>query len=518
MAKRKRTTPSYPPEGTEFDLSSDEAFALPPDERIQFVGGLLPHLHREAKRGTLRLKQTVDFRKEMRAYRKLARSRPDAWLHHDALRWKLNVLGVRSPAHSEHSSHSAEMMAKISTSIGHLPSKIREATDWFAAHNAPTKGLTAQTFQRLRTSKKKTDRPPDLVTRIYRLLDVDDEAKELYRSYSKNALLMIYGHLAGQFALRSAFPPFHARFLVDLYAPASGDVVVLDPCAGWGGRLLGALCVPRLDKVTYVGVDPNRMNQSAYKTLTHRVTHYLKTEKRMGPRAASVTPLPFEDWLLTKDAIALRGRVDVAITSPPYGVATEIYEVEDDVPAPKRTKSANRYTTYAAWVDGFLKPMCDGVAEMLKPDGVFLLNIANVKGKAPRLENDANRLLLGSGLVREKGVWKLAMSKAVGTQALNPKHYVLVDDAGYRYEPVLVWRKPEDWSPRQKQVRARSTSSPTRVVASAIPYATKRDLPAVMSVFKENKRFFPHVRQDAIGRRVSARECLWKAGVVLTFQ
>ena len=399
----------------------------------------------------------------MRAYRKLARSRTDEWLHHDALRWKLNVLGVRSPAHSEHSSHANEAMVQMATGFGHLPTKLKEATDWLAAHET----LTARTFQKRRASKKRAEKPPDLVTRIYQLLDVDDAVKETYRSYSGEILRTIYGHLAGHYNLRSAFPPWHARFLVDQYAPTSGDVVVLDPCAGWGGRLLGTLCVPRLDKITYVGVDPNRMNQSVYKTLTERVTHYLKNEKLLGPRAASVTPVPFEDWLKTRAAIALRGKVDVAITSPPYGVATEIYEVEDNVPKTKRTQSANRYPTYAKWVDGFLKPMCVGVAAMLKPNGVFLLNIANVKGKAPRLENDANRLLLEAGLVREKGVlWKLAMSRSVGTQSLDPKHFVLVDGIAYRYEPIFVWRKPEDWSPRRTQARSRSTSSPRRVNAA----------------------------------------------------
>jgi len=237
--------------------------------------------------------------------------------------------------------------------------------------------------------------------------------------------------------------------LVDYYAPKTGPVVVLDPCAGWGGRLLGTLAIPRTAPVRYVGVDPNGVMQSAYERLTFRITHYLRNESSLGKRDASVAQLPFEDWLTTAEAKRLRGKVDIAITSPPYGIGTEIYQVEDDIPQHKRTQSANRYTTYEAWIDGFLRPMCDGVAVMLTPGGVFVLNIANVRAKAPRLEDHANTLLKDAGLVREKDLWKLAMARAVGTQAKDPKHTVIVDGVAYRYEPCFVWRKPEGWKPRR---------------------------------------------------------------------
>ena len=43
----------------------------------------------------------------------------------------------------------------------------------------------------------------------------------------------------------------------------------------------------------------------------------------------------------------------------------------------------------------------------------------------------------------------LAMARAVGTQANDPKHTVVVDGVSYRYEPVFVWRKPDGWTPRR---------------------------------------------------------------------
>ena len=435
----------YPLKGSPFDVSSQQAYALSPDARVQFVAGLLRALRQEDQRGRLRLKKTPKFRDEMRELRRLVRWRTDTHLALDERQWKRNVLSRPSPAHSIHTTHAATAMVRMGTSFGHVPTKLKQAVAWLDANDTTAQPLTEARFQQHRKKKQ----VPELFTRIYRLLDVDDATKAAYRNYTNEVLREIYGHLLQHYNLRSAFPPYHARFLVDYYAPKTGPVTVLDPCAGWGGRLLGTLAIPRTDKVRYVGTDPNRDVQSAYERLTYRITHYLRNEKALGNREASVAPLPFEDWLKTKAAAALRGKVDVAITSPPYGIGTEIYQLEEDTPKQQKTQSANRYTTYEAWIDGFLRPMCNGVAAMLKPGGVFILNIANVREKAPRLEDHANALLKDTGLVREKDLWKLAMARAVGTQAKDPKHTVIVDGVAYRYEPCFVWRKPEGWTPRR---------------------------------------------------------------------
>ena len=458
----------YPLKGSSFDVSSQEAYAQSPDARVQFVAGLLRALRKEDQRGRLRLKKTPKFRDEMRELRRLVRWRTDTHLALDERKWMRNVLSRPSPAHSIHTTHAAEAMVRMGTSFGHVPTKLKQAVAWLDANDTTAQPLTEARFQQHRKKKQ----VPDLFTRIYRLLDVDDETKNAYRGYTNEVLREIYGHLLQHYNLRSAFPPYHARFLVDYYAPKAGPVVVLDPCAGWGGRLLGTLAIPRKDLVRYVGTDPNRDVQSAYERLTYRITHYLRGEKTLGTREASVAPLPFEDWLKTKAANDLRGKVDVAITSPPYGIGTEIYQLEEDTPKNKKTQSANRYTTYEAWIDGFLRPMCDGVAAMLKPGGVFILNIANVRGKAPRLEDHANALLKDAGLVREKDLWKLAMARAVGIQSLDPKHSVVVDSVPYRYEPCFVWRKPEEWKPRrgkgivirQPKIRRKKAAPTTRPV------------------------------------------------------
>jgi len=49
-------------------------------------------------------------------------------------------------------------------------------------------------------------------------------------------------------------------------------------------------------------------------------------------------------------------------------------------------------------------------------------------------------------------------------------------------------------------------------------YARIRDLKAIYDHFRAHKNVFPHVRQDALKRRIAARQCIYQDGVVITFQ
>ena len=49
-------------------------------------------------------------------------------------------------------------------------------------------------------------------------------------------------------------------------------------------------------------------------------------------------------------------------------------------------------------------------------------------------------------------------------------------------------------------------------------YAKASDLKAIYSHFRAHRNVFPHVRQDALKRRIAARQCIYQDGVVVTFQ
>ena len=84
--------------------------------------------------------------------------------------------------------------------------------------------------------------------------------------------------------------------------------------------------------------------------------------------------------------------------------------------------------------------MVEGAYKLLKPGGVFVLNIADVK-EAPKLERDARKLAYEAGFA-SAGFYKLAMS--IGPtlrKAKSIRHVLVVNGKQFKYEPVFVFRK-----------------------------------------------------------------------------
>jgi len=151
------------------------------------------------------------------------------------------------------------------------------------------------------------------------------------------------------------FQPSIARDIYLKYCPVGGRV--LDPCHGWGGRVVGWLSANL--KGHYVGFDPS--------TRTHQgVANLIDFLKQSETKStAESICLPFEDAELEKESF------DLALTSPPY-FDTEQYADEE-------TQSCKRYPTYDEWVVGFLEPLIIKTMTALKNTGKFILNIGNVR-------------------------------------------------------------------------------------------------------------------------------------------
>jgi hypothetical protein len=49
-------------------------------------------------------------------------------------------------------------------------------------------------------------------------------------------------------------------------------------------------------------------------------------------------------------------------------------------------------------------------------------------------------------------------------------------------------------------------------------HASLRDLKAIYRHFQAHRDVFPHVRQDALKRRIEAGQCVYQDGVVITYQ
>ena len=389
----------YPLQGTRLDILIDEVLELDATDRHDYIIDVLKTLTKSIQSDEMALKKRVTFQKEIQDYRTLLRRPADSYLLTDDKYFTQNVLAAKSPG-STHSNRSRHNMWKMVTKQGSLEKLI-------------------------------SSQDGKIVTQIAKLFDPKNEGKEQFRKDGRMALQVLYSYLQMHYSVGAAFPPFHAKFFADRYLPKDGDCLVVDPCAGWGGRLLGTLCVKRKAKVTYIGIDPETRNQEAYETLQGLYNKYLKQELK-AERQSEIFYLPFERWIKSKQANSLFGKADLVITSPPYFVA-EIYNDKN------LDQSANKYQKYEKWRDSFYKPLVQGAFDLLKPGGTFVLNIANVK-EATTLEKDARALSKEVGF-RYKEFFKLAMSTTPGVGGKS-KHKVSVNGTSYKFEPCFVFKKP----------------------------------------------------------------------------
>ena len=127
------------------------------------------------------------------------------------------------------------------------------------------------------------------------------------------------------------FPPTLARWLVDTYAPPGGTV--LDPCSGYGGRLLGA--VASAQHVRYLGADIEPASAAANQRLAaalgvgERVTQVVRAVEDPTPWASA----------------------DFVLLGPPY------YDREHYGAAAAAALAP--YPTYAVWRDQFLTQLLE---------------------------------------------------------------------------------------------------------------------------------------------------------------
>ena len=150
------------------------------------------------------------------------------------------------------------------------------------------------------------------------------------------------------------FPPMVARTIYQRYCKDSFDI--LDPCAGWGGRMIGCASLPN---TTYTAFEPSTKTWEGL----NKLGEWLKL---MQPNFKyQVYHLPYED------KPDLEKKFDMALTSPPY-YDTEHYSDEP-------TNSLNRYSTFEDWVEHFYKPLILTTVDLLKDEGVFVINVGSRK-------------------------------------------------------------------------------------------------------------------------------------------
>lgn len=216
-------------------------------------------------------------------------------------------------------------------------------------------------------------------------------------THINNAMMRKTFKVSGGAQTVSNFRPSVARWIYDKYG---GDGVVYDPCAGFGGRLFGAISSPRVK--SYEGCEPSHMSWVGLCEMSKNLSKKKIILREHG--SENYTP---EDM------------VDLIFTSPPY-FNTEKYSEEE-------TQSYIKFPTYDEWVVGFLNEMLCNSIKALKRGGYLIINIANVKS-APYLENDFKGIMEYGTDLDHITTYKMALSK---------QH----SGGKFKYEPIFVYKK-----------------------------------------------------------------------------
>ena len=186
-----------------------------------------------------------------------------------------------------------------------------------------------------------------------------------------------FGFMAGVSKV-TIYRPLLTKRIVEYF----GAKEVLDVCVGWGGRMLGSVCI---NGVNYTGIEPFSKTYEGLRQIKNKLE--LETVTLYEDKAENILP-------------TLERKYDLAITSPPY-YNLEIYSSEES--------QSHHYGSYEKWYDSFLKPIVYGVIDKLKEGGKSCWSVKNFKtDKQYNLYDDIVKLH------KEKGWEKMDIEFYVG--------------------------------------------------------------------------------------------------------
>lgn len=242
------------------------------------------------------------------------------------------------------------------------------------------------------------------------------------------------------------FPATVAKYLYRRFTDDiknQDQIIVYDPSAGFGGRLLGALSAGTDRQLHYIGTDPNPDNWfkdfgiSRYEALArfyHRnvCQPYQTTYEFFQLRSQEIQ----HDTRFKK----YRNKFDLVFSSPPY-FSAEGYS--DDA-----SQSHVEFPNYGEWREGFLRPTLETAVAWLKPGRPLLWNIADTKvgQHYVPLEFDSEDILRDLGMKHETTL-KLVLARSPGANRLDSegipetKNFCMIKGMYRKFEPIFVFRK-----------------------------------------------------------------------------
>jgi hypothetical protein len=130
----------------------------------------------------------------------------------------------------------------------------------------------------------------------------------------------------------------------------------LDPCSGWGDRLIGAIAYG----CEYTGIDPSNCMNPIYNDIIKKLVPNKQRERYKVIKSGFET------------AVIESNFYDLVFTSPPF-FDFEIYENN-------KKQSNQKFNTLKQWLHGFLFPLAKKSQNALKTNGYFGLYISDYTG------------------------------------------------------------------------------------------------------------------------------------------
>ena len=224
------------------------------------------------------------------------------------------------------------------------------------------------------------------------------------------------------------FSPLTARYLYETYLPQKRGLVY-DPCSGWGGRLMGSICCSK--NIQYIGCD---VNSNIFSNRSYeRIGEFIEEEigRKSKYKVHQISSTRFNE---TDDYKQHIGKVDLILTSPPY-FNQEQYSTDKE-------QSYNLFPTYESWINGYIRETFQIGYDLLKPNGVLLLNIADTKELPLELDTLTIMEEIGFEFQYEIGM-KMQRYLGLQTEKIYNRYYDEDRDKYVKVEPILKFVKNE---------------------------------------------------------------------------
>ena len=178
---------------------------------------------------------------------------------------------------------------------------------------------------------------------------------KLWMSWIRRAV-----YLAGGLPNSSFYRPHFAKQIIETYKP-NFEGNLFDPCAGWGGRMLGTVAAGW----NYTACEPNK---DTYNNL-QKLIAFLDIDDRVDIRNCPVEEHKYKD------------EADIVLTSPPY-FNLEVYDSNI-------SQSYYRFFEYNAWKEHWFIPLLEESIQNLSENGYSCWNVMNF-GKQDLVETVMN--------------------------------------------------------------------------------------------------------------------------------